>query len=721
MPLEAPRLDTRTFDELVEQARLRIPRYSNGRWSDVNDSDAGMTLVQLFAWLTEMMLFRINEVPERNYIKFLELLGMELRPAQPARAHVTFDVDPKAEVGSVRPGTQVAGQDPDVGLVVFETVEGLDPIPFELGGVLVYDGVVYRDLTESNATHETPYAPLGVVPQTGSAWYLGFGPVPEPVGGRPVVGVFPQRMQLRVFVPEDRDGGEARMSAPDPGLVGHRPPHGWIRLFTDLDQLLRDDDVVRCPPSPHWDRQRRAWLDRVSEVLDERDERAPDSSPRLVWEYRPKDEPDRWRRIEQLDDETHQLRRSGYIRLRGPRDAIATKEGLHEEPLFWIRCRLAGGTYPAGKEPLLDFVRPNTVEVVNLRTERDELVATSNGHADQQYSLRKRPVERETLQLWVEPVDGPATRWQRVDDLFEASKNDQAFELNANRGSLRFGDDIHGEIPPLGARIVARSYQWGGGQAGNLESGAIHRLLHNVTGIRGVRNERRGEGGKDEQGVDELKRRVPGRLRRRSRAVTEQDFASFALEVGGVARAHAIPLRHPGFPGVPVPGCVSVVVVPDLEAVPPRPGEGLLEAVRHKLDEHRLLTTEVWVEGPQYMEIRVIATVAAQPRAAWGDVRDAVTRTINRRLSPLPIEPYRDERGELVEGHGGRDFGQDLYLSELFQAIANARGVAAVEHIELRVDGLPHQDTQKRVVVPTNALLYGAIQHEITVTPRRDV
>ena len=78
MPLEAPKLDTRNFEQLLREAQLRIPRYTP-EWTDFNDSDPGMTLVQLFAWLTEMMFYEMNRIPDRNYVKFLQLLNMELK------------------------------------------------------------------------------------------------------------------------------------------------------------------------------------------------------------------------------------------------------------------------------------------------------------------------------------------------------------------------------------------------------------------------------------------------------------------------------------------------------------------------------------------------------------------------------------------------------------------------------------------------------------------
>src|SRR4029453_16465528 len=95
----------RTFEDLLREARLRIPRYTS-EWTDFNDSDPGMTLVQLFAWLTEMLLYQMNQVPDLSYIKFLELIGLELRPAQPATAHLTLEATPGAEFASVAAGSR---------------------------------------------------------------------------------------------------------------------------------------------------------------------------------------------------------------------------------------------------------------------------------------------------------------------------------------------------------------------------------------------------------------------------------------------------------------------------------------------------------------------------------------------------------------------------------------------------------------------------------------
>src|SRR5580704_479744 len=90
-----PVIDDLTFDQLLAEVQTRIARYTpewTPVWTDYNDNDPGITLAQLFAWMTELLSYRISLVPPLNYIKFLQLLGIELNPGQPATAQVTFPV-----------------------------------------------------------------------------------------------------------------------------------------------------------------------------------------------------------------------------------------------------------------------------------------------------------------------------------------------------------------------------------------------------------------------------------------------------------------------------------------------------------------------------------------------------------------------------------------------------------------------------------------------------
>jgi hypothetical protein len=91
MPIKPPRLDDRAYDDIVREARALIPQYTP-EWTHLGDSDPGMTLVQLFAWMTEMTLYRLNRVPDKTYVHFLNFIGEERKTAAPASVPVTFTI-----------------------------------------------------------------------------------------------------------------------------------------------------------------------------------------------------------------------------------------------------------------------------------------------------------------------------------------------------------------------------------------------------------------------------------------------------------------------------------------------------------------------------------------------------------------------------------------------------------------------------------------------------
>ena len=76
MPLELPNLDDKTYDDLVAEAISLIPTYAP-QWTNHNPADPGITLIELFAYLTEMLMYRQNRVTEANILMFLKLLNGE--------------------------------------------------------------------------------------------------------------------------------------------------------------------------------------------------------------------------------------------------------------------------------------------------------------------------------------------------------------------------------------------------------------------------------------------------------------------------------------------------------------------------------------------------------------------------------------------------------------------------------------------------------------------
>ena len=73
MPLNLPVLDDREFSDLVAEAVAMIPRYAPS-WTDQNPSDPGITIVELLAYFTEMLVYRLDRISLESKINFLRLL-----------------------------------------------------------------------------------------------------------------------------------------------------------------------------------------------------------------------------------------------------------------------------------------------------------------------------------------------------------------------------------------------------------------------------------------------------------------------------------------------------------------------------------------------------------------------------------------------------------------------------------------------------------------------
>ena len=107
MSLLTPRLDDRSFEQLLAEARARI-QSSCPEWTDLSPGDPGTTLVEVFAHLTEVMLYRLNRIPEKAYVEFLRLLGVQLTPPAAARVELAFRrAGPAARPIPIPRGTRV--------------------------------------------------------------------------------------------------------------------------------------------------------------------------------------------------------------------------------------------------------------------------------------------------------------------------------------------------------------------------------------------------------------------------------------------------------------------------------------------------------------------------------------------------------------------------------------------------------------------------------------
>jgi hypothetical protein len=633
MPLPDINLDDRTFEDLYQELVRRIPTYTP-EWTDYNDSDPGVTLMQLFAWLAEIIVYRLNQVPEKNFVKFLELVGIPLQQPAPAVTELQFTLVNNAPATSVLAGTQVSlGGSSSGPPVVFETDFDLLVTGLDLVSVQSFNGSQFTDYTAPNATDAGPgYPPLSQTPQDNAALYLGFN------------NIFPagtNRLTIHV----------AQGSMPTPVQGGSDP------------------------------------LASVSPPVE------------AYWEYWG----GQWEQLQIVSDTTFALTKSGYVTFTAPTDGQLQQFGLLTKPtdpvLFWIRYRIQD-VVGAGYEnvPMLQGILLDTVSATNCVTETAELLGASNGRPNQTFQLANYPIlplpAGVTGIIAVDAGNGYVT-WTEVEDFAGYGPTDQVYTLDHSTGLVSFGDGRTGMIPPWlsgngsnldsadQTNVMATSYQWGGGTQANSGANTITTLLTSLPNIQGVTNPLPSYGGADEETVAHAEDRAPMTLRTGNRAVTSDDFAFLATQTPGaqIQRAQAFPLLNPNFrvlrsavdgsPQVeaPIPGAVTVVVIPQSQQPQPIPSEGTLQLVSNWLDQHRLLTCEVFVAAPHYRQVRIEVQVIAEPTSDLGTVGTAVLNQLLAYFNPLPPGGAEGE---------GWDFGGTIYFAETYRQIFDVAGVKLI-------------------------------------------
>ncbi|GAA0436035.1 putative baseplate assembly protein [Acrocarpospora corrugata] len=646
-----PNLDDRTWQDLVDQMRALIPTYAP-QWTDHNPSDLGISLIELFAWLAEGIIYRLNQVPDKNYLAFLGLLGITLRPAVPARTYLTFSAGAGAPV-IVPAGTQAqtqGGTEP----VVFETDEAVTVLPTMLKAA-VLAGPYPKDAV--SATYVNLSAPLTGQPSAPETLNVPAGQSLLLCLGFDRKVADPMTLGLRLF-----QGADAPLAVTLVCSRSTTPPLGWTAVPGAADGTggLTHDGMLRLTPPADWSAQS-GW---------------PSVTPRT-----PQDAvPDAlfWLGVTVTNKGTvaagvglnrllfNAAPATTALTIRAPA-RLGTSTGLPGQ-VFALPHR------PLARRPDLDDPYP------------DLAVQVGTG----------------TPAVWQD--------WNRVEELPPGPGNlyraDPATgeihfgSFDAQTGSGRLG---HGTIPPAGSEIRALRYRYvGTGAAGNVAAGQV--TVRGSTpdgsmplGIATVTNLGPGEDGADEEPIEQALARAPQELKSRDRAVTAEDYEFLAEEAGGHVirrclgpRIHEEPSAGRWAKGDPwsyggltrAPGSVFLIIVSDQDQVArPVPTAEQIQRVSAYLEPRRELTAKLNVVGPRYLPVITTVTVTIWQQAIDAGVVEAQVKAETLRRIQEFLHPTRG-------GPAGRGWqvGQAVFSSDLFRAIAPPPDVGYLAELLIRPD-----------------------------------
>jgi hypothetical protein len=224
---------------------------------------------------------------------------------------------------------------------------------------------------------------------------------------------------------------------------------------------------------------------------------------------------------------------------------------------------------------------------------------------------------------------------------------------------LRFGDDYHGKRPDVTTTFTA-TYRIGNGTAGNIGLESIAHIVSNDVRLLRASNPLPAQGGSDLENAEDIKRDAPEAFRTQERAVTPADYAEVTERHPSVQRAAAT-FRWTG-------SWYTVFLTVD------RRGGGEMDAayeqtIRAHVERYRMAGYDLEVNGPSYVPLLLEMTVCVQPDYFRADVRAALMRVFSR--------------GWLADGtpalfHPDNfTFGQPVYLSALYEAAQATQGVTS--------------------------------------------
>lgn len=651
MPLPKPKLDDKSFQELFEEALKWIPIYAP-EWTDYNLHDPGITFIELFAWLAEMQMYRLDQITEKNRLKFLKILGEKPNPATPAITEVTFSNQGTSPI-TIPQNTKITSliKDQTVNEIVFETAEDINVVSQKINKIFSQDSFGITETTPANEMEGHYYYAFGKTAEKNSILYLGFNEL------LPAVKI-------------------------------------------DLVVYLYEKDLI----------ERGRHGNESPEI---------NPSAKVIWEYRNGTGDNDWIELK-VDDETHHFTFSGSVSLEIHSDIKISSLPFISDDLCWIRCRVIEEGFEI--PPRIEAIRLNTVKVIqkeHVKGENDKelYLGTSNGLPNQTFCLppplsksskiphgkdwcKNQTVKNLVMENSVKihsMINNVKLEWFEVPDFAASEEDDAHFVVDLNNGVISFGDGANGMIPPAEHDIKA-FYNHIDGVKGNVAAKQIKYILSDNLKDLEVFNEKAATGGFDSESIEEAVIRVRKDLKTPYTAVTSYDYEELAKSTPGlrVRRAKALPDKNNN--------TVTVLVVPESNPEnvlsEPKASTGFLKTVCHHLDKHRLITTQIQVDNPIYIEVTVIATL--KPQNGYDD--DLLKNNADKALVNF-LNPYTGYEGK------GWPFGRDVFISEIYEVLDEVEGVDCVFRVTL--NGKNEFDGEK-LVINENELVYSG-RHRISI------
>ena len=641
MPIKLPVIDDKRYKDILNDAIARIPVH-NPEWTNYNDSDPGITLLQLFAFMSESLLYRSNLIPERNRLKFLQLLGIPLQPATPAKAIITFsNLKGPVETVTIPPDVEVYA-----GKVPFRTDKGLDIIPVEAN--IYYKRKLdedelneeqkenYKRLYESLLDSEQEISPIfyqtQILEKPKNNTNLPSHNITDAVDSSLWIALL-ARSAEEVEITRDAIANKIVSI----GIMPDLSASPRVLTSGNIKDEEKQFNFQFLIPSVQENGSTAQYV-----KLETRQEGDIAEKPGIVEVMFPRsDKISLWKDIEPV------------VAGSGDFPPAIEDTNLENRIVTWLRVKIpdesTGEAVSVNMQMRINWIGINAMSVIQKAHINGEIVGKGNGEPDQTFQIANIPViinPPEKFQLTVNNES-----WEMIDDInaadpenleqeseFDKNKHIKVFQVDPESGQIKFGDGFHGKRPPEGA-VIKVNYDYGGGSAGQVGIGAINKVSVLPAYIK-VTNEIPCWDGIDAQKIKDAEKSINKYIRHQERCITKEDFYDITRQTPGVylGRVEILPLINPQNYNQASPGTVTVLVIPEkdrLGSAFPEPDQMFLNTICDYLENKRLITTEIHIIGPDYVDIAVSFGIEVIAGNDFATVRESVKAQIKKYLSPL--------------------------------------------------------------------------------------
>lgn len=629
--------DVLDFEKRLEQAKEKINRIYPA-WTNYNPADSGMALLELFAYMTEMQQFHVEQIGKEHIRAFLHLLGMRPFTLQPAKVY-----------GGVKkvqtPFILLKGTRASAGELVFEAEEA------------VY--MEHEDCLINR--NEAPFYPFGENPGLYETYDIGLR---YELDCRELHTLY---IRLCDTCPVSRMPMERENFLPLVELqlqyfdgITYQP----CEIVKDTTFGLLQTGIVQFRIKSRMGKAKGEYRLRMAA------EGEYDVAPQIesmdfnMVSFVQKDTDVEWKEYFVAGGEKsfYEIVTDTWLFVNGKvRIYQKTKRGYVEISQFSSFLFAGRRHFVIAKEALYEKIGDEIFRLVAAKDGLfpEQFTFTGTGKPDQCFYLHSKNVLEDAFSIWVENDSGFFEPWDQVSSLAQAGEGECCYLLEEENGVLRFGNGSQGRMPKGKIEIIA--YAVCAGENGNIQKNQLSEFQQEMR-AEGLSNLTAAAGGRNPESLLDCMGRYRAEREIKNRAVTLEDYEELVRRTPGL-RIKKVKV----FPSKNMENSLEIVVEPYTNGNRRLQGDGYDKNIMKYIGARKMLGTRIIIKKPEYIRIHVNLELVVK-----NHFRDTEERIRER------IKIYFDRY---------MDFGKTVSYSHLYGYIDSFPETERIEMLELQAMG----------------------------------